>query len=65
MAVYRGPVLLGYLEAKDVGISLDAEERSPQLKRYREALPNLTAVSLSKFVMHMFPSKLLEKRRGA
>ena len=34
MAVYRGPVLLGYLETKDVGITLDPEEKGPQLKRY-------------------------------
>ncbi len=49
MAVYRGPVLLGYLEAKDVGISLDAEERGPQLKRYREALPNLILTDYLEF----------------
>src|SRR4030042_1641728 len=49
MAVYRGPVLLGYLEAKDVGISLDTEERSPQLKRYREALPNLILTDYLEF----------------
>lgn len=49
MAVYRGPVLLGYLETKDVGINLDAEERGPQLKRYREALPNLILTDYLEF----------------
>jgi hypothetical protein len=49
MAVYRGPVLLGYLETKDVGISLDAEEKGPQLRRYREALPNLILTDYLEF----------------
>jgi hypothetical protein len=49
MAIYRGPVLLGYLETKDVGINLDAEEKSPQLKRYRDALPNLILTDYLEF----------------
>jgi hypothetical protein len=49
MAVYRGPVLLGYLETKDIGINLDAEEKSPQLKRYRDALPNLILTDYLEF----------------
>ena len=49
MAVYQGPVLLGYLETKDVGINLDAEEKGPQLKRYREALPNLILTDYLEF----------------
>ncbi len=49
IAVYRGPVLLGYLETKDVGVGLDAEEKSPQLKRYREALPNLILTDYLEF----------------
>jgi hypothetical protein len=49
MAVYRGPVLLGYLETKDVGINLDLEEKSPQLKRYRAALPNLILTDYLEF----------------
>jgi len=49
IAVYRGPVLLGYVETKDVGVNLDAEERGPQLKRYREALPNLILTDYLEF----------------
>ncbi|MDD3581947.1 MAG: N-6 DNA methylase, partial [Desulfobacca sp.] len=49
MAVYQGPVLLGYVETKDVGVNLDAEERSPQLKRYRDALPNLILTDYLEF----------------
>ena len=32
---------VGYIEAKDVGKSLDEAERAEQLTRYRRALPNL------------------------
>ena len=49
MAVYQGPVLLGYVETKDVGVNLDAEERGPQLKRYRDALPNLILTDYLEF----------------
>ncbi|MHB8066396.1 MAG: type ISP restriction/modification enzyme [Desulfobaccales bacterium] len=49
VAVYRGLVLLGYLETKDVGINLDIEEKGPQLKRYREALPNLILTDYLEF----------------
>lgn len=49
MTVSQGPVLLGYVETKDVGVNLDAEERGPQLKRYREALPNLILTDYLEF----------------
>jgi len=29
MAVYQGPVLLGYVETKDVGVNLESEEKAP------------------------------------
>lgn len=32
---------IGYIEAKDIGIDLDKEEKSDQLKRYKESLENL------------------------
>ena len=49
MAVYQGPVLLGYVETKDVGVNLEPEEKGPQLKRYREALPNLILTDYLEF----------------
>jgi predicted helicase len=49
MAVNQGPVLLGYVETKDVGVNLGAEEKSPQLKRYRGALPNLILTDYIEF----------------
>ena len=39
--VSRRDVPVGYVEAKDIGVDLRREEKSTQLKRYREALPNL------------------------
>ncbi len=54
IAVYQGPVLLGYLETKDIGINLDAEEKGPQLKRYREALPNLILTNYLEFRWYVY-----------
>jgi len=39
--VTRNDIPLGYIETKDIGISLDDAERTDQLKRYRNSLPNL------------------------
>src|SRR5512144_1985362 len=49
LIVQRGSTPLGYIEAKDVGKSLDQEEASEQLKRYREALPNLILTDYLEF----------------
>ena len=37
----RFDLTLGYIEAKDIGVSLDEAEKSEQLRRYRRSLPNL------------------------
>ncbi len=48
--VSRGAsVPVGYVEAKDIGENLDRIERSPQLKRYRDALPNLILTDYLEF----------------
>ncbi len=39
--VQRRGVPIGHVECKDIGANLDAEEESEQLRRYRDALPNL------------------------
>lgn len=39
--VSRKGVPLGYIETKDLGISLDEVEKSEQILRYRNSLPNL------------------------
>lgn len=45
--VTTGNVPLGYIEAKDVGVSLDKEEHSEQMGRY---LPSLTNLILTDYV---------------
>jgi predicted helicase len=47
--VLRGQTPLGYVEAKDIEASLDAAERTPQLKRYRESLNNLILTDYLEF----------------
>ena len=39
--VTKGAFRIGYIEAKDVGKSLDEAEKSEQLSRYRDSLSNL------------------------
>ena len=39
--IRRGQRTIGYVEAKDIGKSLDEAERSEQLKRYRDRFTNL------------------------
>ncbi len=45
----RGNVPLGYVEAKDVGVDLGKTGRGEQLKRYREAFPNLILTDYLEF----------------
>ncbi|MDQ3134902.1 MAG: N-6 DNA methylase [Acidobacteriota bacterium] len=47
--VTQGQTPLGYIEAKDVGVSLEHEQRSEQLKRYRESLGNLILTDYLEF----------------
>ncbi|MFW6116372.1 MAG: type ISP restriction/modification enzyme [bacterium] len=49
LAVLRDGFMVGHIEAKDVGASLDAAERSDQLKRYRRSLPNLILTDYLEF----------------
>ena len=47
--VARGGVRLGYVEAKDLGEDLRRVERSEQLRRYRDAFPNLILTDYLEF----------------
>ncbi len=47
--ISRGTVPMGYVEAKDIGVSLAEAEKSPQLKRYRESLGNLILTDYLEF----------------
>jgi hypothetical protein len=49
MVVLKGAVPLGYLETKDIGKSLDTEEKSAQIKRYRQGLPNFILTDYLEF----------------
>jgi predicted helicase len=47
--IARGQVVLGYVEAKDVGKSLDKEERSSQMERYLKGFANLIMTDYLEF----------------
>jgi len=45
----KGSATVGYIEAKDIGKSLDEVEKSEQLKRYRDSLSNLILTDYLEF----------------
>ena len=47
--VKRRELLVGYVEAKDVGLDLDQIEKTEQLQRYLEAFPNLVLTNYLEF----------------
>ncbi|MFE1744263.1 N-6 DNA methylase [Coleofasciculus sp. H7-2] len=47
--VKRRDLLVGYVEAKDIGLDLDQIEKSEQLQRYLEAFPNLVLTNYLEF----------------
>ncbi len=47
--VRRRELLVGYVEAKDVGLDLDQIEKTEQLQRYLEAFPNLVLTNYLEF----------------
>jgi hypothetical protein len=47
--ITHGQTPIGYVEAKDIGASLDHEERSDQMRRYRESLSNLILTDYLEF----------------
>jgi len=49
LAVLKDDLLVGHVEAKDVGAALDQVEQSDQLKRYRQALANLILTDYLEF----------------
>jgi predicted helicase len=53
--VTRGEIPLGYVEAKDIGVSLDLAEKSDQLERYRESLGNLILTDYLEFRWYVWP----------
>jgi len=49
LIIRKGLVTVGYIEAKDIGKSLDEAEKSDQLKRYRDSLSNLILTDYLEF----------------
>ncbi len=47
--ITKKDIPVGYIEAKDLGVGLDAIEKSEQLKRYRESLENLILTDYVEF----------------
>jgi len=47
--VRKGELTTGYIECKDIGLSLDEAERTEQLRRYLKHLPNLVLTDYLEF----------------
>ena len=62
--ITRGVTTIGYIEAKDVGKSLDEAEKSEQLKRYRESLSNLILTDYLEFRWYVDGERRLSARLG-
>ena len=62
--VTRGDLTLGYIEAKDVGISLEDTEDTEQLKRYLPALENLILTDYLEFRWYVRGEQRLEASAG-
>ncbi|MCP4401678.1 MAG: DNA methyltransferase, partial [bacterium] len=48
----KGKIPLGYIEAKDIGVSLDKTDKSEQMTRYRSSLDNLILTDYLEFRLY-------------
>jgi len=62
--IRKGVTTIGYIEAKDIGRSLDEAEKSDQLKRYQESLTNLILTDYLEFRWYVDGEKRLSARLG-
>jgi len=62
--VLRGSTPVGYVEAKDIDESLDAAQRTDQLKRYRESLNNLILTDYLEFRWYVEGEERARARLG-
>jgi hypothetical protein len=62
--VRRKGLTLGYIECKDIGISLDDAERSDQVQRYLKHLPNVILTDYLEFRWYV-DGKLRQEARSA
>lgn len=62
--VTRGSSIIGYVEAKDIGRSLDEAEKTEQLKRYLPSLSNLILTNYLEFRWYVNGEHCLVARLG-
>ncbi len=62
--IRKGSTTIGYIEAKDIGKSLDETEKTDQLKRYLNSLTNLILTDYLEFRWYMDGEKRLSARLG-
>ncbi|GCE05615.1 type ISP restriction/modification enzyme [Dictyobacter aurantiacus] len=62
--VERNNLTIGYVEAKDIGVSLDKIEKDEQLKRYLRALDNLILTDYLEFRWYVQGEKRMAARLG-
>ena len=62
--VTKGQLAIGYIEAKDIGVSLDVVEKSEQLGRYRHSLPNLILTNFLEFRWYQNGERTLRAELG-
>ena len=63
--VRKGVTTIGYIEAKDIGKSLDETEKTDQLKRYRDSLTNLVVTDYLEFHWFINGECRLKARLGS
>ena len=61
----KGSVTVGYIEAKDIGKSLDETEKTDQLNRYRDSLTNLILTDYLEFRWYVDGDCRLKARLGS
>jgi len=62
--IRKGAITVGYIEAKDIGKSLDETEKTDQLKRYLNSLTNLVLTDYLEFRWYVDGQKRLSARLG-
>ncbi len=62
--VAKGQLTIGYIEAKDIGVSLEMIEKSEQLGRYRHSLPNLILTNFLEFRWYQNGERTLRAKLG-
>jgi hypothetical protein len=57
----HGPLTIGYVEAKDIGVPLREAERSEQLRRYLASLDNLILTNYLEFRWYLKGKRQLKR----